>query len=140
MREPVRRSKSSWRAVIWVYAEFSILKELVLVRPHGTDHCCGPMVGIYNRIRRNESSKGEGDALFLSIIVAVCLAAASSTAHSAQTPDKFILGCTLPFDNISVHRPLDTSCENEGRPKPEDGALEANKEQNRAKNNLCAGG
>src|SRR5262249_28864092 len=76
----------------------------------------------------------------LSITAGVCLATASSTARSAQTPDKFIPGCPLPFDTISMHRPLDTSCENEGRPKPEDGALEANKEQNRAKNNFCAGG
>ena len=76
----------------------------------------------------------------LSITVAVCLAAASSTAPSAQAPDKFIPGCPLPFDTISMHRPLDTSCEIEGQPKPEDGALEANKEQNRAKNNFCAGG
>jgi imidazolonepropionase-like amidohydrolase len=53
----------------------------------------------------------------LSITVAVCLAAASSTA-----------------------RPLDTSCENERRPQPEDGALEGDKEQNRAQNNFCAGG
>jgi hypothetical protein len=76
----------------------------------------------------------------LSITVAVCVAAASSTARSARTPDKFIPGCPVPFDTISVHRPLDTSCEIEGSPKPEDGALEANKEQNRAKNNFCAVG
>ena len=76
----------------------------------------------------------------LSIIVGVCLAAASSNARTAQTPDKFIPGCAIPFDSISMHRPLDTSCEIEGQPKPEDGALEANKEQNRAKNNFCASG
>ena len=76
----------------------------------------------------------------LGIAAALCLAATLSTVGGAQAPDKFTPGCTLPFDAISVHRPLDTSCENEGRPKPEDGALEANKEQNRAKNNFCADG
>jgi hypothetical protein len=76
----------------------------------------------------------------LSATVAVCLAAISSVVGGAQAPDKFTLACTLPFDAISVHRPLDTSCENEGRPKPEDGAVAANQEQNRAKNNFCAVG
>ena len=31
LRERVRRSKSSWRAVIWVYAGFLILHQWVLV-------------------------------------------------------------------------------------------------------------
>jgi len=61
--------------------------------------------------------------------VAVCLVAISSVVGGAQAPDKFTLACTLPFDAISVHRPIDARSEIEGRPKPEDGALEANKEQ-----------
>ena len=76
----------------------------------------------------------------LSISAALGLAAVSSGVGGAQAPDKFTLTCPLPFDPISVHRPLDTNCENEGRPLPADGAVEANKEQNRAKNNFCAGG
>lgn len=61
--------------------------------------------------------------LFISISVAVSFAAASLTVRGEQAPDKFIVGCPLPFDTISLHRPLDTTCENEGRPKPEDGVL-----------------
>jgi hypothetical protein len=76
----------------------------------------------------------------LSISAALGLAAVSSGVGGAQAPEKFTLACPLPFDAISVHRPLDTNCENEGRPLPADGAVEANKEQNRAKNNFCAGG
>jgi hypothetical protein len=76
----------------------------------------------------------------LGVSAALCLAAISSGVGGAQAPDKFMLACPLPFDAISVHRSLDTNCENEGRPLPEDGAVEANKEQNRAKNNFCAGG
>jgi hypothetical protein len=58
----------------------------------------------------------------------------------AEEPDKFIPACTLPFDAISVHRSIDKTCVIEGTSRPEDGALEANKEQNRAKNNFCATG
>ena len=75
-----------------------------------------------------------------SITVAVCFAAASSNARSAKLSDKFIPGCPLPFATISIHRPLDASCENAGRPKLDEGAVDANKEQNRAKNNFCADG
>ena len=78
--------------------------------------------------------------LFMSISVAVSFAAASLTVRGEQAPDKFIVGWPLPFDTISLHRPLDTTCENEGRPKPKDGVLDGNKEQNRAKNNFCAAG
>jgi hypothetical protein len=78
----------------------------------------------------------------LSLTASACLAStvSSGAVGGAQAPDKFTPTCTLPFDNIKVHRPLDATCAIEGTPKPEDGALEANKEQNRAKNNFCAGG
>ena len=75
----------------------------------------------------------------LRITAALCLAIYPNVG-GAQAPDKFTHACALPFDAISVHRPIDTSCENEGRPKPEDGAVDANKEQNRPKNNFCAAG
>jgi hypothetical protein len=55
---------------------------------------------------------------------------------SNSTPtDKFKLACPLPFQNISAHHPIDTDCGPIG-----DAASDAGKQQNLAKNNLCAPG
>ena len=78
----------------------------------------------------------------IGISAAVCISGTISLVSDsrAQSQDKFTLTCSLPFDDISVHRAIDKGCAIEGAPRPEDGAVEANKEQNRAKNNFCATG
>ena len=65
---------------------------------------------------------------------------ASISAESFQTPDQFVPGCALPFAGIEDHHSIDTSCPNQGQPKPSTGHVAENEDQNRTKNNYCATG
>jgi hypothetical protein len=73
---------------------------------------------------------------------AVCLPLISPYSASGALPvqDKFQPGCTLPFDAIKLHHPIDHSCRNEGKANPtlSPGQQAANELQNQAKNNFCA--
>jgi hypothetical protein len=73
-----------------------------------------------------------------SIAGALTVATLTVVSASPQAPDKFQATCPLPFFVIQDHHSIDTICQNEGKPKPAEGAIAENEEQNRAKNDFCA--
>jgi hypothetical protein len=54
-------------------------------------------------------------------------------SNALPLADKFKPACSLPFQSIAVHHPIDTRCKNSG-----DAASVAGRNQNIVKNNLCA--
>jgi hypothetical protein len=76
--------------------------------------------------------------VFVAGAIAVALAAVSRTSASAQA-DTFQVECALPFAAIADHHSIDSTCPKEGQPKPANGKVPENEEQNRTKNNFCVG-
>jgi hypothetical protein len=74
------------------------------------------------------------------LVVASVLALIHGLAAPRQTPDQFVPGCPLPFVGLEDHHSIDTTCPNEGQPKPTTGHVAENEAQDRTKNNFCATG
>ena len=73
-------------------------------------------------------------AIGLASNVPLARQAPKATGAAAKAP--MVLSCTLPFDSIKQHHPIDDTCGPSGNGKP--GSPQA--AQNQAKNNFCANG
>lgn len=75
--------------------------------------------------------------LFLAALFLFVAANLNTNLASNASPliDKFKPICTLPFQSIAVHHPIDATCKPAG-----DAASVAGRNQNTVKNNLCASG